>query len=248
MILNRTGAEFAYEGVTYTIGGAIVGTAESEYAGLYGRINAIHDGEDKETENETPDIYCEFDPPVMPHEVKALEDTFSDLYHQPKTIADIVLDMVIMAPEMIRPLDDLRSMRKRVNVFLVMEDWAVDGEHGNDCEAFSDYDDAKRIMTNRIREELEDGSVPSWRECRLAEANAADLIEVIVTVDTVLTGIMDLVLDHLPDQPEVLLHFSLLGLCKRHDASPPLHGRNPAGCCFLRRSRSFLLSAMTSLQ
>lgn len=125
MILNRTGAEFEYEGVTYTIGGAIVGTAESEYAGLYGRINAIHDGEDKETENETPDIYCEFDPPVMPHEVKALEDTFSDLYHQPKAIADIVLDMVIMAPEMIRPLDDLRSMRKRVNVFLVMEDWAV---------------------------------------------------------------------------------------------------------------------------
>ena len=49
MILNRTGAEFAYEGVTYTIGGAIVGTAESEYAGLYGSINAIHDGEDKET-------------------------------------------------------------------------------------------------------------------------------------------------------------------------------------------------------
>lgn len=26
MILNRTGAEFEYEGVTYTIGGAIVGT------------------------------------------------------------------------------------------------------------------------------------------------------------------------------------------------------------------------------
>lgn len=47
MILNRQGAEFEYEGVTYTIGGAIVGTAESEYAGLYGRINAIYDGEDK---------------------------------------------------------------------------------------------------------------------------------------------------------------------------------------------------------
>ena len=31
MILNRTGAEFEYEGVTYTIGGAIVGTTESEY-------------------------------------------------------------------------------------------------------------------------------------------------------------------------------------------------------------------------
>lgn len=178
MILNRTGAEFEYEGVTYTIGRAIVGTAESEYAGLYGRINAIHDGEDKETENETPDIYCEFDPPVMPHEIKALEDTFSDLYHQPKTISDIVLDMVIMAPEMIRPLDDLRSMRKRVNVFLVTEDWAVNGEHGNDCEAFSDYDDAKRIMTDRIREELEDGSILSWRKSSIfAENSSMDFYE-----------------------------------------------------------------------
>lgn len=106
----------------------IVGTAESEYAGLYGRINAIHDGEDKETENETPDIYCEFDPPVMPHEVKALEDTFSDLYHQPKTIADIRTGHGYHGTRNDSSrLDDLRSMRKRVNVFLVMEDWAVNG-------------------------------------------------------------------------------------------------------------------------
>ena len=131
MILNRPGAEFEYEGVTYTIGGAVVGTAESEYEGLYGRITAIYDGKDKETENETPDIYCEFDPPVMPHEIKALEKTFSDLYDQPKTLDDIVLDMVIMAPEMIRPLDDLHTVRKKVPIYIVMEDWAVNGEHGN---------------------------------------------------------------------------------------------------------------------
>ena len=87
MILNRTGAEFEYEGVTYTIGGAIVGTAESEYAGLYGRINAIHDGEDKETENETPDIYCEFDPPVMPHEVKTLESLICITSQRPLLIS-----------------------------------------------------------------------------------------------------------------------------------------------------------------
>ena len=34
MILNRTGAEFEYEGVTYTIGGAIVGTAEVNTQGF----------------------------------------------------------------------------------------------------------------------------------------------------------------------------------------------------------------------
>ena len=162
MILNRLGAEFEYEGVTYTIGGAVVGTAESEYEGLYGRITAIYDDEDKETENETPDIYCEFDPPVMPHEVKALEKTFSDLYDQPKTLDDIVLDMVIMAPEMIRPLDDLHTVSKKIPIYIVMEDWAVDGEHGNSCELFTDYDDARRIMLDKLREELGNGAIPQW--------------------------------------------------------------------------------------
>ena len=162
MILNRPGAEFEYEGVTYTIGGAVVGTAESEYEGLYGRITAICDDEDKETENETPDIYCEFDPPVMPHEVKALEKTFSDLYDQPKTLDDIVLDMVIMAPEMIRPLDDLHTVSKKIPIYIVMEDWAVDGEHGNSCELFTDYDDARRIMLDKLREELDNGAIPQW--------------------------------------------------------------------------------------
>ena len=162
MILNRPGAEFEYEGVTYTIGGAVVGTAESEYEGLYGRITAIYDGEDKETENETPDIYCEFDPPVMPHEVKALEKTFSDLYDQPKTLDDTVLDMVIMAPEMIRPLDVLHTVSKKIPIYIVMEDWAVDGEHGNSCELFTDYDDARRIMLDKLREELDNGAIPQW--------------------------------------------------------------------------------------
>ena len=162
MILNRPGAEFEYEGVTYTIGGAVVGTAESEYEGLYGHITAIYDGEDKETENETPDIYCEFDPPVMPHEVKALEKTFSDLYDQPKTLDDTVLDMVIMAPEMIRPLDDLHTVSKKIPIYIVMEDWAVDGEHGNSCELFTDYDDARRIMLDKLREELDNGAIPQW--------------------------------------------------------------------------------------
>ena len=162
MILNRLGAEFEYEGVTYTIGGAVVGTAESEYEGLYGHITAIYDGEDKETENETPDIYCEFDPPVTPHEVKALEKTFSDLYDQPKTLDDIVLDMVIMAPEMIRPLDDLHTVSKKIPIYIVMEDWAVDGEHGNSCELFTDYDDARRIMLDKLREELDNGAIPQW--------------------------------------------------------------------------------------
>jgi hypothetical protein len=57
MIINRPGAEFEYEGVKYIIGAPIIGTHESEYEGLFGRITEIRDDEDKETENETPDSY-----------------------------------------------------------------------------------------------------------------------------------------------------------------------------------------------
>ena len=46
MILNRDGASFEYAGVTYTVGGPIIGTDASEYHGLYGVITEIRDGDD----------------------------------------------------------------------------------------------------------------------------------------------------------------------------------------------------------
>lgn len=85
MIINQPGATFTYGGVEYVIGAPVIGTKESEYEGLYGTIIEIRDGDDKETENETPDLYCEFDPPVLPHEIKRLEEIFSDLYDEPKS-------------------------------------------------------------------------------------------------------------------------------------------------------------------
>ena len=39
MIINRPGAEFIYDGASYKIGDRIIGTAESEYEGLYGSIS-----------------------------------------------------------------------------------------------------------------------------------------------------------------------------------------------------------------
>ncbi len=162
MIINRIGAEFEYEGVTYVIGESIVGTPESEYEGLYGSITEIRDGEDKDTENETPDIYCSFEVPVIPYDVEELEERFSELYQNPKTIDDIVLDLVIMAPEMICPLDDLKECRHHPMVFILAEDWAVEGEHGSSSEVYTDFDDAKRLLVQKLEEELENGCIPRW--------------------------------------------------------------------------------------
>lgn len=80
MTINRIGASFVYKGVKYVVGEEVIGTDQSEYRNLIGNITEIRDGEDKETENDTPDIYCSFDPPVSPYDIQELEKTFSDLY------------------------------------------------------------------------------------------------------------------------------------------------------------------------
>lgn len=102
MIYDCIGESFTYEGKIYKIGDRIIATEGSEYEGLYGFIFEICDDEDKETENDTPDIYCSFDVPSDPQQIKKLEKIFSDLYREPKKIDDIILDFVIMSPEMIR--------------------------------------------------------------------------------------------------------------------------------------------------
>lgn len=108
MVINKLGVEFVYGGVIFKIGDPIVGTPESEYGGLYGSITEIRDGKDKETENDEPDLYCTFIPPVLPCKIKKLEKAFSNLYGQSKSLDEIGIDLVIMAPSMVKPLDDMQ--------------------------------------------------------------------------------------------------------------------------------------------
>ena len=103
MILQENGTRFCTEGKVFTIGGIICANDESEYAGLCGTVMEIRSGDDCETENDTPDIYCAFDPPASEDMVLELEDRLSALYGEPKTMDDITLDSVIMAPEMLEP-------------------------------------------------------------------------------------------------------------------------------------------------
>nr|WP_300815353.1 hypothetical protein [uncultured Acetatifactor sp.] len=164
MIINRIGDKFEYESMTYVIGAPIVGTPESAYEGLYGTITEIRDGEDKETENETPDLYCSFGTPALPCEVKKLEKVFSDLYQQPKDIDDIILDFVIMAPSMVEPLDDLKKCRHHPEIYILLEDRAADGEQINSSQVYTDFNDAKRMLSQKLKEEQEIGCVSQWTD------------------------------------------------------------------------------------
>lgn len=104
MICARNGEGIITEGVALAVGQRIIAT-DSDYAGLKGYITEIRTGADKITENETNDIYCCFDIPESEEKIKLLEEHFSDLFCEKKTIDDICLDLVIMAPCEIRRLD-----------------------------------------------------------------------------------------------------------------------------------------------
>ena len=174
--MNRNGDKFEYEDVVFTIGQPVVGTDRSVYEGLYGHITEIRDGEDKETENETPDIYCTFELPVLPHEIEILEKRFLRL--SGKRLEDIGLDSIIMAPEMIKGLEESEKCHEFLTIYAVTEDWAANGERGHNEMLYADPDTAKYMLNNRLKKELAEGCLERWKDRKdFRVESARDLYE-----------------------------------------------------------------------
>lgn len=133
MILNRVNDSLTFNSTTYTIGGKVFANEESEYHGLYGVITEIRYGEDQETDNDSPDIYCSFIRPIFPAERNALETRFSNLYQCKKHIDDLDLDNTIMAPDTLHLIDAPVSSEK-LEIYLFYENWALDGDYGSSTE------------------------------------------------------------------------------------------------------------------
>lgn len=157
MILHNEGEKFLYMGTEYVVGDKVIATKETEYEGLVGKIIEIRDGEDKETDNDTPDIYCCFAEPVMSVNKEKLKKRFSDLWQQPMEIEDINLDQPVMAPDMIIPIDKLRNNKDKKKIYVLVEDAAVDGNDSLFVEAFTDYEEAKKHLEIRLNDEMENG-------------------------------------------------------------------------------------------
>lgn len=102
MIYTRKGSMVTIEGVEYKIGGYVIANENSAfYNGLIGVIREIRTGEDKDTDNETDDIYVCFDVPANPELIKEIEANFSGIYGYELKIDDIALDEVIMPCDML---------------------------------------------------------------------------------------------------------------------------------------------------
>jgi len=79
----------------------------------------------------------------------------------PKTMDDIILDCVIMAPEMVLPLSDPESDPQQ-KVYLVEADWAIDSECGHSIALFADYIGAKQQLNKALAVEMEEGCIAQW--------------------------------------------------------------------------------------
>ena len=178
MIYNKPGEEFLHKGVCYKVGGRIIANEASDYAGLFGNILEIRTEDDRETDNDTPDIYCAFEAPMLSVDRLALEQTFSQLYHEQKHIEDLCLDMVIMGPEMVIPLEYPAQIYPTGTLYTVVVHWAIDGEYGSYEAIFTERTDALHQFHNDLREEFLDGSIPRWKESsRFVEEESANSYE-----------------------------------------------------------------------
>ena len=72
MLLQENRTRFCVDEKVFTVGGRVMANDASEYAGLCGTVAEIRSGADRETENDTPDIYCDFEPPASEEMLREL--------------------------------------------------------------------------------------------------------------------------------------------------------------------------------
>jgi hypothetical protein len=106
MILSKYGESLKIGDKVFTVGDRVLANDSSEYEGLYGEIIEIKTDPDKDTDNEGVDIHVCFEVPEDKKLISEIEDKFSKLYGESKTIDEIALDLVIMTPDMIDVVEE----------------------------------------------------------------------------------------------------------------------------------------------
>ena len=163
MIINKSGSHYPYMGTTYILGTHVTANEQTPYNGLLGKLLEIRDGPDKESEKQGPEFICKFLPPVNHNEIEQIENRFSALCQGNMALQDIDFDPVIMAAEEIEVITATVSNRK-LTVYVLTEDWAIDGDYGIDQEPFLDYREAKITFLQKVHEELSNGQLKRWED------------------------------------------------------------------------------------
>ena len=169
MIYNKQGEAFDYEGEKYQIGSLVMANAQSMYDGLIGIITEIRTDEDKETENPSADIYCDFIKPYFKEEITESNRRKAYTDKEMLKLEEMNLSSVIMAPEMLDIVNSSRKPKHCLEVFVLEEDWTVDGDSGVATEVFVDWNDALKQLRMKMYKEKHSGCVADWVDKDLVE-------------------------------------------------------------------------------
>ena len=108
MLVKYLGDSISINGITYTVG-MWVKAVGSLYEGLEGYIKEIRAGEDAATASDVPDIHCFFEYPKSDLLRAKIEERFSTLYGTPKVLEELRLDEVVMAADMVYPVNAVNA-------------------------------------------------------------------------------------------------------------------------------------------
>ena len=110
----------------------------------------------KETDNETVDIYVDFQRPLQKQMITEIEERFYKLSGEMKSFEELALDQVIMAPEMLQSLSKVCDELYTDKLFAVTEKWDLDGEVDFNFTLFTDEKSAKEYMLLTIPQFLKE--------------------------------------------------------------------------------------------
>ena len=106
------------------IGDTVVSLPCEDYGGLIGVVTDIKPlgSPDRDTENETDDVYVDFENEYSSYRVEELLNDFRELYGDPeKEWADCALDMVIMPPDVLLKIDWTKISEQEYRNMLLLE-------------------------------------------------------------------------------------------------------------------------------
>lgn len=163
MIINKTGDIFEHKGIPYIIGGKVYANDAGIYSGLYGKIAEIRSDGGQIPEQQEPDILCEFIPPILPEETQKLQESLSSQYGKEISVEAVLANRIRMSPGELDVIDESPN-RQKLGIFLIREDWAVDGEPGFSSQITADPHFAAFAFRNMVFQERIDGCVSRWND------------------------------------------------------------------------------------
>lgn len=85
------------------------------------------------------------------------------------------MDHVVVAPDMLVPLDNLLRDRKTLSIWAVVEDWSVDEEAGHNEILYADKEDAARVFHSQLSVEANEGCIERWKGRSHFQSDHGDL-------------------------------------------------------------------------